>query len=201
MADLFFTSDEHYGHSNIIKFCKRPFKDIWEEIDVCIKNHNSVVPKGGRTYHIGDMFWRTLPLKIALDIIHALNGQHYFIWGNHDELMEENEILRKAFVWTKDIGVVDHDPKIVLCHYAMRVWRGSHKGTWQLYGHTHNNLPEAKHLCFDSGVDAWNFFPVSIDQVREKMQLKIALGHEDDMMTGIRRQKWDKGPEELDGRV
>jgi calcineurin-like phosphoesterase family protein len=195
VSDLFFTSDEHYGHTNIIKFCKRPFKDIWEHINESIKRHNAVVPVGARVYHNGDMFWRTLPLKTALDILYALNGQHYFIWGNHDELIEKNAVLRKSFVWTKDIAQVYHpklDKGLVLCHYSMNVWRNSHRGAYHLYGHTHGQLKEPNTLSFDCGQDAQNFTPVSIEQVIERMERKKALGACDPTAENIKKQIWDK---------
>lgn len=195
MSDLYFTADEHYGHERIIQFCNRPFASVRDHIDQSIARHNAKVPKGARVYHVGDIFWRTMPLKTALDIINALNGEHYFIWGNHDELLEGNEILRGAFHWCKDIAQVHHPTlgkQLVLCHYAMHVWRNSHRGAWHLYGHTHNNLPEQHNLSFDCGQDAWNFAPVSIEEVAEKMKRKIALGHEDPMCPGMRARPWDK---------
>ncbi len=42
--------------------------------------------------------------------------------------------------------------KIVLCHYAMRVWNASHHGAWQLFGHSHANLEEVG-MQMDVGVD------------------------------------------------
>ena len=57
---------------------------------------------------------------------------------------------------------------ITLCHYAMRSWERSHYATWHLYGHHHGKLPPYG-LSFDVGVDCWNFYPVSLDQVKEKM--------------------------------
>lgn len=194
MSDCYFTSDEHYGHENILKFCNRPFKNVYQHIDESIKRHNTVVPKGARVYHGGDLFWRTLPLKTALDIVNALNGQHYFIWGNHDELMEKNPVLRQNFIWCRDIAQIDHpllSKPLVMCHYAMHVWRNSHKGAYHLYGHTHANLPEQKNLSFDCGQDAWNYTPVSIEQVIEKMKLKEAMGARDAMMPVIEKQKWE----------
>jgi calcineurin-like phosphoesterase family protein len=198
MSDLFFTSDEHYGHENIIRFCNRPFKNTYEHIEESIKRHNAVVPKGARVYHNGDIFWRTLPVKTANDIIHSLNGQHYFIWGNHDELLEKNEYLRDQFIWCRDLAQVDHpllEKQLVLCHYAMCVWRNSHQGAYHLYGHTHGQLPEQKNLSFDCGQDAWDFTPVSIEQVIEKMKMKISLGHEDPTMPRLRKQIWEKKDE------
>lgn len=191
MSDLFFTSDEHHGHANIIKFCNRPFSNISECTEAIIDRHNSVVKPGSRVYHLGDIFWRTVSLKWALDIFHALNGQHYFIYGNHDEVMEKNILLREKFVWCKDLAQIEYkDQKIVLCHYAMRTWRNSHRGAWQLYGHTHGQMPENNSLSFDVGVDAWDFTPVSFEQVKIKMDLKIAKGHGDPMMEDIKKRKW-----------
>ena len=59
--------------------------------------------------------------------------------------------------------------KIVLCHYAMRVWDGSHYNSWMLYAHSHGKL-ESQGKSFDVGVDCWNYVPVSFDQVVEKMK-------------------------------
>jgi calcineurin-like phosphoesterase family protein len=194
MSDLFFTADEHHGHGNIIKFCKRPFAHIDESIDNIIANHNAKVPKGARTYHLGDMFWRTLPLKKALDIINALNGQHYFVWGNHDELMEEQPLLRENFVWCKDIGYLEYmKQKIVLCHYAMYTFRGSHRGAWQLYGHTHAALNDYGVLSLDVGVDAWDYAPVSYEEIALNMARKIQMGHGDPMLEKMKKQVWISG--------
>jgi len=193
MSDCYFTSDQHYGHENIIKFCNRPFKNSWEFIEHSVKTHNEIVPKGARVFHNGDLFWRTLGLKAALDIINALNGQHYFIWGNHDELIEKNKVLRDQFVWCRDIAQVYHpklDKPLVLCHYAMYVWRNSHRGAYHLYGHTHGNLPEQNNLSFDCGVDAWDYKPVSIEEVIEKMERKKAKGAGDPMLPIIKKQVW-----------
>jgi calcineurin-like phosphoesterase family protein len=182
MSTVFFTSDEHIGHRNVLKFCNRPFSDLGEMKDKLISNHNSVVKPGDRVYHLGDMFWRTVPVKEALDYRYALNGEHYFIWGNHDELVERNLILSKSFVWCRDVEnlKVEGYPPIWLSHYAHRVWNGSHRGTWHLYGHSHSQLQEQNPtgamdespLSFDVGVDAVGYFPVSIDQVRAKMDAK-----------------------------
>ena len=61
----------------------------------------------------------------------------------------------------------------MLSHYAHRVWEGSHKSTWMLYGHSHGSLPEIESsLSFDVGVDCWNYFPISFEQVLEKMATK-----------------------------
>ena len=182
MGQVYFTSDEHFGHRNIIDFCHRPFKDTDEMRETIIANHNSLVKPGDRVYHIGDMFWRTLSVGEALTIKYRLNGEHYYIYGNHDEMFR-NHAVRDSFIWCKDVENLNIKgfPNIFLCHYAMRVWNGSHRGAWHLYGHSHNQLPEITNgnkrdgdspFSFDIGVDCWNYKPISLEQVREKMKSK-----------------------------
>jgi calcineurin-like phosphoesterase family protein len=179
MPNIFFTSDEHYGHQNIIsKFQFRPFSGVEEMTEELISRHNSVVKSGDLVYHLGDMFWRTLPYPKAVEIMDRLNGQHYYIRGNHEELMDKHPFLREKFIWVKDLAVIHppgppKHPGIVLCHYAMRVWTRSHTGRYHLYGHSHGGLPENDSLSFDVGVDCNNYYPVSLEQVNERMQAKV----------------------------
>jgi calcineurin-like phosphoesterase family protein len=169
------TSDEHYGHANIITFCNRPFANTEEMREGLIERHNSVVRPGDRVIHLGDMFWRTTSLEEALAIRYRLNGQHYYILGNHEERMRDKE-LRESFIWVRDVEnlKIKGYPHIWLSHYAHRVWHGSHRGAYHLYGHTHNNLPEDGSLSMDVGVDAQNFLPISLDAIHAYMQEKIA---------------------------
>jgi calcineurin-like phosphoesterase family protein len=197
--NVFFTSDEHYGHANIIKFCNRPFSGLGDMKEKLIENHNSVVKNGDLVYHLGDMFWRTTPIKEALDIRYRLNGNHYYIMGNHDELFR-NQVLRESFVWVKDAENIHPQgfPNVYLHHYACRVWNGSHRGAYHLYGHSHSALPEANPsgtmdespLCFDVGVDAQSFFPISIEDVKNKMDAKQAKWKPKKF-----EKVWDKGAE------
>lgn len=55
----------------------------------------------------------------------------------------------------------------------MRTWNGSHRGIWQLYGHSHGNLSDDEAaLSFDVGVDCHNFYPVSYEEVKGIMKNK-----------------------------
>ena len=122
MSDrVWFTSDEHYNHANIIQFCNRPFKDIYEQTEEIIKRHNEVVKAGVTEFTtLGDMFWSTTTLKEALSIRYRLNGQHFYIYGNHDEAFHENQVLRDSFIWCKDVFnlKVEGHPNIWLAHFA-----------------------------------------------------------------------------------
>jgi calcineurin-like phosphoesterase family protein len=150
------------------------FKNVGDMNSTIVKNHNEVVAKGDLVYELGDLGLKCTPQALR-DIRYEMNGQFYFINGNHDQVAEQ---IPDAFVWMKDLVRISPRgfacPPIVLCHYAMRVWHGSHKGTWHLYGHSHGKLPESREwLSFDVGVDANNFYPVSLEQVIERMKPKI----------------------------
>jgi hypothetical protein len=84
-------------------------------------------------------------------------------------------------------------PKIYLHHYACRVWRDSHKGSYHLYGHSHAALPEASTLSFDCGVDSRpDYAPWSEEEVDAKMKAKKSAGAIDEMEKEIQENPWDK---------
>jgi len=159
----FFTADEHYGHSNIIKYCNRPFRDVSEMDETIINNHNSVVGSSDIVIHAGDFCWCNTVKDAHKQYISKLNGNHIFLRGSHDKWM--NYTFNDMF--TKTI----EGAHIVVCHYAMRVWPRSHYNSWQLFGHSHGKLtPVGKQM--DIGVDTNNFYPYSFDQIAEIMHGK-----------------------------
>jgi calcineurin-like phosphoesterase family protein len=176
---IFFTSDEHVGHRNIIEFCKRPFRDLEHMQEELVSRHNFRVTDADTVYHVGDMFWRTLGHDNAKRYMQRLNGKHYYVRGNHEELFDQDgSTLYEEFygIFERKQIYPEGAPKfgIVLDHYAGRVWHDSDKGNWQLYGHTHNDLPEIDPLLsMDIGVDANGYYPVSLDEVKAKMDAKV----------------------------
>ena len=179
--EIFFTSDFHFGHANIIKFCNRPYSSVDEMNERLIENYNSVVKKGSIVYILGDAFWRSLSQEEAFTIATRLNGQKYYINGNHEERMQHKD-MHKLFIWRKDYAKIHPAgyPRIVLLHYAMRVWEGSHYNDWHLFGHSHNALTPASQgatteesaLSMDVGVDTHDMKPWSIEEIAEKMREK-----------------------------
>ena len=173
---LFFTSDPHYYHTNIIKYCNRPFNNAIEMNAHLINKWNKVVPKNGIVFMLGD-FAMGANSKQLDDIMGQLNGEKHNIIGNHDRTVLKGYI---GSLWkTKNdlvkITVTDNDLKkkyqpIVLCHYPMITWDGSHRGSWQLFGHVHGGLDGSDKLSpnqLDVGVDSHNFTPISYEEVKK----------------------------------
>lgn len=144
-----------------------------------INNWNSVVQPQDTIYHLGDVGF-TNEDKLY-QILKRLNGKIHLICGNHDKVIRKSNLLRERFesiselkkIYIQDVKHPNGQYEIILCHYAMRVWDKSHYGSWHLYGHSHGTLPDDPNLLsYDVGVDSWNFIPVSIDGINEKMKTK-----------------------------
>lgn len=175
MSEIFFTSDNHFGHANAIKHTNRPFKDVYEMNQEMVKRWNSVVSPNDEVYHLGD--FSLCHNKTALHIANSLNGKIYLIRGNHDKGTEKFT----RFEWVKDYfklkfkepdvpGGYQH---IILCHYAFETWEKSHYGSWDLHGHSHGSLKTPNYKKrLDVGVDCHNFTPISYGQVKEIMAKK-----------------------------
>lgn len=161
---IWFTSDTHFWHANIIRYCNRPFSCAEEMNEVMIENWNACVRAVDIVRHLGDFgrWWGN-----AADLYSVrkrLNGQIHLIRGNHDENIDPT--------WFESVKHYDEiqidGQKIVLFHYALRTWHHDLRGTWHLFGHSHGALP-GYGKSFDIGVDCWGFHPVSFDEVKAKM--------------------------------
>ena len=59
MPNIFAISDTHFGHSNIIKYCDRPFHSVSEMNEKLIDNWNNIVTEQDHIYHLGDVYFGT----------------------------------------------------------------------------------------------------------------------------------------------
>ena len=183
----FFTSDTHFNHANIIKFCNRPFKDVEQMNDVMITNWNNAISKDDTVFHLGDFC-----LGGAAEwtkILDRLNGKIYLIMGNHDlKNIRQGFISRFEHV-AMQMRIEIGKKRIYLCHYPFLCFEGSYKDdVWQLFGHVHtrrsNSGIDAGRLQYlyptqyDVGVDNNNFTPVSFGQVKRIIDKQVEQSKE-----------------------
>jgi len=166
-----FTADLHLSHENIIGYCNRPFHTVSEMDDVIIKNFQVIKPDD-HLYILGDVAWDLNALKQFWATLKTTNI--WVVFGNHDKGIRNflkvhccnvGEIMK---VRIPDEDSENGKQRIIICHYAMRSWEGSHTGSWQLYGHSHGTL-RPYGLQMDVGVDCNNFKPFSYDDVKKHM--------------------------------
>jgi len=159
-------STSHYGHQNktsgvgIIQYCHRPFSSIEEMDDDLMRRHNEAVSPQDTTVHIGDFSYYNK--QETGKIIKKLNGDHIFLEGDHDRWLSS-----ARQVWKKKI----EDYFIVCCHWSMFSWPRAHYGSWCLYGHHHGRL-QGPGKSMDVGVDTNNYFPYSLNEIKEIMKFK-----------------------------
>ena len=180
MNKIAFTSDQHYGHKNILRLCNRPFDNIYHHNEALIANHNSIVyDDTWDVYLLGDTSYRCSG-RDTVNILKRLNGKLHILFGNHDKPLRQSwkrgdldSLIKSGKI--ELIGSQDRTQIVakllkvdgrllVLSHYAYRTWVGAFRGSIHLYGHSHNNL-KPLFKSFDVGVDANNFFPIIIDKV------------------------------------
>lgn len=172
---IYFTSDTHFYHDNILKYEHRPFKDINDMNQQIINNWNSRVKNKDQIYILGDFSFGNK--QQTLKVLNKLNGQKFLIKGNHDYILKESEVENK-FAWVKDYYVLKHNNiKFVLFHYPIQVWDCKHHGAIHLYGHIHSNL--GNHSMeyniinsYNVGVDVNNFTPIELNEILIKLRYK-----------------------------
>lgn len=170
----FFTSDTHYYHANIIKYCDRPFADVPQMNMAMIDRWNQVVTPDSTVFHLGDFAFSSY--EKAREVLSFLNGRKVLVMGNHDRHL-------KKFTWNKLDGAADlvikdrHEldftlpngkvQRVVMCHYPLEP-----KGDeWVLHGHEHGGKqPPRMTKVLDVGVDCHDFYPISLERVAEIMQ-------------------------------
>lgn len=139
---ILYTSDLHFGHSNVIRFDHRPFADADEMDHVLIELWNDRVQADDTVYIVGDLCYRSVhPPEWYL---RQLKGHKFLILGNHDQhILDNPKALHYLEGVEKMMHVEDNGNHICLCHYPLAEWNGYYHGTWHIYGHIHNTKNEA----------------------------------------------------------
>jgi calcineurin-like phosphoesterase family protein len=161
---IYFTADTHFGHTNIIKHCNRPFKSGTQMDRALLAEINTVVGKDDTLYVLGDFAWRNADLylqKIACDHVHLIIGNH----DKHSECFE-----------TEQYWLYLRLTKLYLSHYPHVSWPMKSHHAIHLYGHTHGTIEDeldkiwpGRH-SMDVGVDnVYRLFgryrPISLNEV------------------------------------
>lgn len=170
MANIWVVSDTHFGHSNIIEYCNRPFSDVYEMNEVLRENWNSVVEPWDKVYHLGDVYF---PGGFGSDywneFLHSLNGKKRLILGNHDNGKDPilHNVFQKIDVWRAfgDLGLLlTHVP----VHWSTLNENPRRPTGWlNVHGHTHQNGEPSDHqkkykcVC----VEHTNYTPINLDEL------------------------------------
>jgi len=190
MSKVFFTSDQHIHHKNILKFEDRPYLDVHEMEEDFVARWNNKVTDKDMVYLLGDLSFGTSDQ--TLKFLKRLNGWKCYVFGNHDKPVRNNESVKSEFNWCKDYAEVKvmingHIEKVTLTHYPFDSWNRSFHGSYSLHGHTHSTYPSSRNdkrlnVCCDIN----NFEPCTFEEIIENN--KIWWGN----FENFSKEKYDK---------
>ena len=184
---IYFTSDPHYWHANVIKYCSRPYASVEEMNEKLVGNWNHIVRPDDTVYCLGDfsLAWRSVELYS-----HRLMGKKYLVPGNHDfchSYHKKSRNEKQRAEWKQKYE--DHGWIVLpeqttldipgcaivnLCHHPYHLikpgddkyakWRPKDDGRWLLCGHVHESW-KIEGRMINVGVDVWDYKPVPITEI------------------------------------
>ena len=185
MSKVFISSDHHFSHSNIAKFCpwsRGEFvKDDKTDLDsmhqAIIDRHNALVSEDDLVYLLGDFSFGKP--AASMDFMMHLNGKKILIHGNHDRKLIASNEFRDSSI-RRMAGLIEDTPYkmishkhpgsganygIALFHFPISEWDGCHRGSLHCYGHQHGGGVTSLFRCMDIGLDTNDLKPYDMDEV------------------------------------
>ena len=179
---IWFSSDYHFSHDKPFVYSKRGFSSIYAMNEAIVKRHNELVKPEDSVYFLGDAFLGGKPNE-SLNLLKRLNGEFFWITGNHDTDNKRELILNNLYNW-HEIGLVTilkiNGLRFYLSHYPtitseLIETKQLKSRTICLHGHTHsqNKFYENKNpYVYNCALDAHDCRPVSIDQIIKDIMKK-----------------------------
>ena len=174
---VWFTSDLHFWHKNICKYCNRPYETIEEMNQGIIDNWNSVVKEDDIVFVLGDLGF--CGIEKLRSLMSQLKGRIILIQGNHDPdhviSTLHNEKIINNFDKLMSITIIGDEEcpnqELTLCHFPMIDWYNKEKGSWMIHGHQHQlpETPSCSAIHYDVGVDKNNWTPINFEQLKIKI--------------------------------
>lgn len=155
MRDIWLISDTHFGHSNIIGYCDRPFDNAREMDEAMVERWNETVKDGDIVYHLGDVYFGSE----GASCLPKLKGRKRLILGNHDNGKDQRLLaaFQKIVVWRMfpEFG-------LLLTHVPVHEHTLRDKCPKNVHGHIHErSIPDDRYVCVS--VEHTNYTPVHIE--------------------------------------
>lgn len=183
------TSDTHYNHRNIIKYCLRPHLSDDERRDLLagravdvsnetLERHNAALVDGINAalgaadvlIHAGDVAWKGGVAELGEFRDRLKVREIHVVVGNHDDASDLTAVFGADRVHER-ICLSVGGQEAVVDHYPGDRWHNSHRGSWLLFGHTHGAINRQRRafpgwaLSADVGVDSHEFRPWLWDEL------------------------------------
>lgn len=189
MINLFFISDIHFGHDNIIKYANRPFIDVKEMNEVIINNWNEVVKDDDLVIIAGDLSLGIKKPELA-QIMLQLKGKKILIKGNHDKFSNSEYYSMGITIVVDSILMKIANKRVNISHYPYKSgkfnywkytilhslfpkryfrpkeWQNQleNDGKFLIHGHTHS-LTKITNRSINVCCEAWDYTPIHINEI------------------------------------
>lgn len=164
---IYYTSDQHFYHFNMIKLANRPYETVREMNADMIKKWNARVKPEDDVYILGDMFFKFGDIQQVTSILKGLHGKKHLIKGNHDGFLKQ--LRWQDYFESLDVykEIDDNGRMVCMFHYPIEEWNGYYRNSYMLYGHVHENMADIKKhpRKFNVGVDVNGFEPKTLDEL------------------------------------
>ncbi len=161
MKGPYFIGDLHLDHTNIIKYCNRPFSDVEEMNRFMIEKWSSVIKDDSLVFYLGDVAYGRGAHSTEW-WLKKLPGNITLIKGNHDHKLLSTKYYRQMVITLGGIKfLLVHDPA-----WAPVDWDG-----WIIHGHHHNNnlekypLVHYENKTINVGVEVINYVPMHYERL------------------------------------
>jgi len=174
MKNVWFISDTHFGHANIITFTYseaplRAFSTVEEMDETIIQNWNRIVKPYDRVYHLGDVAMS----KKHIATVGRCNGHKVLLRGNHDIFK-----LSDYTPYFEDVRAYKVYPAhgLICSHIPVHPKQLGLRFTTNVHGHLHANFipdptysenrPDPRYI--NVSVERTNYTPVNLDEIIQR---------------------------------
>jgi calcineurin-like phosphoesterase family protein len=178
----YITSDLHFGHTNIMKFCPvsraRFRNDVAYMNEAMVKEWNEIVEPEDLVYILGDVAF--LPAQKAAEFMRRCNGRKILVQGNHDRKTLNDPVFRGCFEEIHHYLDINYaGTKVCMFHYPIAEWDQMHRGSVHFHGHLHGGESGLeKFRARDMGMDATGFIVVEMERaIADAMKGEIKGHH------------------------
>lgn len=178
MKDTWFSSDSHFFHNHIQKFCPntRPQGSVEEMNEMLIEAWNSRVKPSDTVWYLGDFSFGKA--HQTMEVLDRFNGRINLVLGNHDQVIRRDKNLQRYFETIQDYAEIKFNSRfIVMCHFPFETWNKKRYGSYHLHGHVHGGTShdplKAVEKRFDVGVDnrlEKDLAPFHWDEIYERVK-------------------------------
>ena len=173
---IYYISDLHFGHRNVIEMDDRPFESIEEMDAALIRRWNERVTDEDDVYIVGDFAYHNG--YTATWYLRQLKGRKHLIVGNHDRHTLQDAKAMECFASVeKMVRILDNDRVVSLCHFPVAEWNGKRYGGYHVHGHLHNRRDEVYEFmsrfrtALNAGCMMNGYRPVTLDELIENNRL------------------------------